>query len=407
MFKCTRGLELGRLLAGLEIHRVAGSTKLQLLSMNVRSLVMYPYLYERHMSNLMTGIFHFADKNNCRLRYGVADKEMIENDWCRTFWLMIEFINGETSNICFDMADWPEIAFFNGLDRCDLYVKRSYSKSVIAALPESYRRKIVPYGFYFACSSSMHKQELILGMAYWLNTAIWSSRYIPEASKSLAKLIIRYFSPEILTPDFLPLRMLEKIAGGEQRIFYQTRLWDPSKHHSHTLKSIHEINDTRMELVRKLSSEFGQNFVGGIIRDNYSERECPELLTRHGSDWASYLKLLAMSKIAVADTGLHGSAGSKLGEYFAAGRCVLSEPLNFRLPRYPLEGRDWYVYRTIDECVSLCRRLLANEPDVDRACRSAKAFYEQEVAPLAAVTSLIGQVESKLFKAVSEARPSA
>ena len=362
---------------------------------SIKSITIYPYLYERHVSPLLTAILAFCNNHGVPLKWQVIDSNYLANDWCGSFWVAVESEGNQATTFCFDMTDWPDIASPYGLDRCSVYVKRSYSATLINNLPSKLRRKIVPYGFYFACAGTYSDLETWTIFYYWLNTlnsrfvTVIRHGYVLDATKRFIKAVLKLMLNRQSIPDFLPLSHLTSMDGGDYKVFYQARLWDPATHKSFTLKTIEEINQTRIALVTQLRAALGEAYIGGIVPSAYAKKHCPELITPHGSDWASYLNLLSRCKIVVTDTGLHGSIGSKVGEYFGAGRCIVTEAINFVVPQPPEDGKHWFTYTTVEECIKICQNLIDNPVQVDAVCNHARAYYQDYVDPTKTVVDIL------------------
>ncbi len=307
--------------------------------------------------------------------------------------LRCELHSGEILDICFDMGDWPEIASIAALDACDIYVKRSLSYQHLSTLPEQYKAKIVPYGFYFACSQESLGMEFKAARAYWLDRLASGASNGYMASIFLARWIARALFKR--KPLFIPLSSLEAINGGENTVFYHARIWNPVHHRTHASKTIEALNNTRMNLVRTLKEGLGEKFIGGITPSEYASRICPELITPHGSDSASYMKLLSQSKIVITEEGLHGSTGSRLGEYFAANRCVVSEALYYEVPNQPINGKHWHVYNSVSECLEICQRLIEDPILIEETIQNISSFYNEYSSPQRTIFHLLEDKVSK------------
>jgi len=344
-------------------------------------IVIYPAYFARHMSHLLAGTIAYCNTHGVPLHYDLPSEEIITAQQKGAVTIVkCEYRDAEPIHICFDMADWPDIASMGALDFCDVYVKRSYSQPLLHALPSHYQAKIIPYGFYFACSQASLIGEFRAALANWRAGFVrsWGSPMgsaLTELFRWVARAVIKRSSA------FIPLSRLESISGGELMVFYHTRVWDPSGHKSSASKTLEELNETRISLVRKLKQELPDHFLGGITPSDYARRVCPELITPFGSDVNSYLELMAKAKIVITEEGLHGSTGSRLGEYFAAGRCVVSEALVYDVPRAPVNKQDWHEYHTVDECVEICKSLLNDANKVEQTIANARRYYSDWASP--------------------------
>ena len=83
------------------------------------------------------------------------------------------------------------------------------------------------------------------------------------------------------------------------------------------------------------------------------------------------------SAVCVASAGLHGSTGGKFGEYAAAGRAIVSEPLRYTVPGPFAAGENYLEYTTPEECVEQVRFLLAH-PEKIRAMQENNRAYTRD-----------------------------
>ena len=90
----------------------------------------------------------------------------------------------------------------------------------------------------------------------------------------------------------------------------------------------------------------------------------------------AYLHRMQHTEICVASTGLHGSTGWKLAEYVAAGRAIVTEPLQYTLPGGFEEGKNYKTYTSPAECETQLRQLLA-DPAAILAMAQHNAVYYQ------------------------------
>ena len=336
----------------------------------IRSICVHPEHIGRHTSNTISALHFFATQNNIPLSYDKAPSCFTDSFHPGVTFVHFQLTNDQTIKACYDMADWPQIASTTHLEHCDIYLKRSYLPEEINKLPSSLRAKILPYGLYFPFSPLSLKHELL---SYWSAIRSSNARSTSDLKEAALKGIwdtTRYILKN--DPPFTPLHKLESIQGGENTILFQVRLWDPKQH-----------------IVRALKSNFPTKFVGGITPTPYSEKICPELHTTLSPTPKNYISLLAQSKIVIAEEGLHGTHGAKLGEYFAAGRCILSEPSFYTLPHQPRDGVDYLEFTTPEKCVELVNDLLANPSKIDELISNARNLYKEKLNPVTATTSPI------------------
>jgi hypothetical protein len=99
----------------------------------------------------------------------------------------------------------------------------------------------------------------------------------------------------------------------------------------------------------------------------------------------TYLSLMHGSSICIATTGLEGSVGWKLGEYVAAAKAIVSEPLRSVQPGDFRPGRNYLEFRTPEQCVDAVQRLVDDPAHRLDMMRKNAAYYAAYVRPDALV----------------------
>jgi len=104
-----------------------------------------------------------------------------------------------------------------------------------------------------------------------------------------------------------------------------------------------------------------------------------------------YLAIMRPSAVGISSRGLFHSTPWKLSEYLSTGMAVVSQPLT-NAPLEPLvEGEELLFYRSEDECLAHCVRLLEDRDEAARLQTAARAYYERAVEPMATVRRLLRQ----------------
>lgn len=352
--------------------------------------MLYLQVYSRHHSYIVSGITLYCEAFGVALKHaGVPPAALRQHQQSLTF-AEFEFTSGVVKKVCFDMGDWPEFASFKALDYCDMYVKRSYSESHLEVLPVMYKKKVTPYGLYFACSSNRLNQEVKVVWSVFINTLLFQRDNLLGKFREVMSMLFKVGIKR--KPIYLPIDALESISGGNHFVFYHTRLWDPKLHRSHFGKTIKQLNNERIELVRALKNHLGERFRGGVMPSELASNLCPDLITPLESHESAYLKHLAAATVVVTEEGLHGSSGSRLGEYFAAGRCIVCEQPRFDTLKMPVNGIDWHLFQTPQECVELCEKLLKDDALVDKTMLNASTFYNENLKPLKTIQNIVAKL---------------
>lgn len=275
--------------------------------------------------------------------------------------------------VALDLNDHGDEFYPDGLDRCDVYFKRSFYRPDLERLAPALRSKVIPFGLNYACSVASSRRRILW---HWLGAEarrLWRSPRRVWAGARWRASMLKLFLQQ---PDY---RLFEQPpdAAAEPMVLYQTRVWEPEK----SSEDLEQINEQRVGLIRALRKALGPRFRGGVTPTAFARRLCPDVLLTESYRRADYIRMAKGCLIGVYTRGLHHSLAFKLPEYLAAALCVVSDPLRNELPRPLTAGRHYYEFRGPDECAAQCERLLSR-PDEVRAMRQANYdYYRQWVAP--------------------------
>jgi hypothetical protein len=200
----------------------------------------------------------------------------------------------------------------------DMYGKRSLTMSDAA-------EGIVPLGFHFNYSFGLHR-------LLW-KKGFFHSRNRVEILRSLDWLRITNMShldmrvPHLFSPP----------ADHGGKVIFYTRLWDPSRGtDQEERKRRHHMNEMRIQIVRTLRRM--ENNVSGIFPDTFARHTCPELLVpEEETTKQNYLSKLRSADIGIANEGLKGSPGWKIGEYVVGSKCIISTAVAPLIPAFDTE----------------------------------------------------------------------
>ena len=78
----------------------------------------------------------------------------------------------------------------------------------------------------------------------------------------------------------------------------------------------------------------------------------------------AYLQVIKEHNICIATTGLHNSISWKFGEYVAASRAILSEPLIYELPGNFENSKNYLSFNNEDELLNGTYSLLKNKDEL-------------------------------------------
>jgi hypothetical protein len=349
---------------------------------------------DAHNSKILTGLSDLSAQRRIDLKISKGyfpDRVNNLNLDRFTFWArVVDTESGLTRDICFDMQDSAGFHYPEMLEACDIYFKRSYRQENIARLAGPLREKVRPYGLNFACSSPCSKFDFHLRLSSLLEGRPISPKSKLKQMHTLYISYMRNWFPRFKEatsyfhiPPFPSL--FESIPNGSAppRIIFQTRAWDPRHQKWLSQAALRQLNDSRAETIRALRLEFGDAVIAGLKDESFAREHYPDCIASQNTDKTSYLRLLRDSTICVQTTGLYGSSGWKLAEYFAAGKCIVTEPILDILPAPLQEGKHILTFTNPQQCVSHCRYLLDNPESAMRMANENFLYYLSEVEPSA------------------------
>jgi len=116
----------------------------------------------------------------------------------------------------------------------------------------------------------------------------------------------------------------------------------------------------RAACIRKLKSEFGERFYGGLSHHEDAKKRYSDCLLPHrklSRKW-NYMRILPYYPICVTTAGLFGSVGWKLSEYVACSKAIVSEKMFCRLPGNFTERGNYLSFDTPEQCVERVAELV-------------------------------------------------
>jgi hypothetical protein len=297
-------------------------------------------------------------------------------------WLDVQRLGGAQSfRIAIDLADSATAFSQVGLQEADLYLKRHFVADSVAAMPETVRSKIRPYGLWMPClSRSARARFLAASMKLALlefARPIGALRLLKENASSFRGLP----TPTAIAAD--PGRPRESL------VVFQTRLWPPSENSA--AKDVDKVNAERAEMVRALRRALGNRFIGGIVADAFSRSFCPDAVVAEGTNRRAYVQLTHRAAVGVFTRGLHHTLGFRLPEYLGAGVAIVSEPIDDELLAPLEENRHYRAYRTMDECVAACDHLLSHPGESARMRDENARYFRLHCDPKAQIAQALRQ----------------
>jgi hypothetical protein len=279
-------------------------------------------------------------------------------------------------NIVFDTADgfnWilgtveQNLNFFHDKFRdVDYYFKRSYSD--ILQNFKSEKTKIFPMGLSYLVYP---ETQIIPSLSWKLKNLISKSDYLRhKAPLSLINLQAKDY-------EFFP------VINENIKILFLSRLWDPDEFSLAELKKeIIEMNKNRINYIKLCKDKFRKLFTGGLVDNDYSRKYAPELIvSKQVTEKRNFLQTIKEDVICIATTGLHNSISWKIGEYVAASRAIITEPLHYSLPGDFSENKNYLVFDDAESLVSKVELLLNDKNLLHQMMLNNLFYYNNYVKP--------------------------
>ena len=325
-----------------------------------------------HFSQLFAGLEFLAAKKKISLTYQLDPGKYPVN----IFKLQV---NGKI--IFFDLADYSGVNL-DLYNECDFYIKRMLLKTDHEQMP-----KLIPYGLYYPVyiSNDYLKFLFLKDLSYWK----YSLKYWPFFSRILK------LKDSIATNNFLKM---SSEPADTKKVIFRSRLWNAGEHHPKWKREKrNRLNDDRVKMNRLLRRELGADFAGGVRRDSFSEKICPDLLLSEKEFHRKiYLRELRKSSIGIMSPGLEESIGAKFGEYMAFGLAVITSPVNRYQFLGPLkEGEHYLEYNSTEECLEKTMALYSNDSLRRKMQQANIKYYNDWLHPGVKLQKLIEQIETK------------
>ncbi len=152
----------------------------------------------------------------------------------------------------------------------------------------------------------------------------------------------------------------------------------------------------------ELKKKYGGNFLGGIQKDNFSEKRLnnqkyKEVLLKYKEGHKNkYLNILKKCSIGVANQGLEHSIGWKMGEYLAHGMAIVSNPIEkFQLLGKFVDGENYLKYENVDDCVEKVDLLYKDKDLRENIQKNNRKYYHTYLRPDKKLQKLFNIISNK------------
>jgi len=284
----------------------------------------------------------------------------------------LKIIVNSSLRIFYDMADAHDVND-ESLAWADFYFKRSYN----AVIHNKISAKILPLDLnYMVKPEQVHWQSLT--RAFRLSTG--SERIKACLREFDIKNKISYL------PRINELRA-EPTQDEPFNVLFMCRLWEPEKDDHWQLSKEQqedriEINQVRVDCIRKLKREFGDEFTGGLAPTAYAQQHFSDVISSAAvTSKRNYIAQLKKYPVCISTTGLANSIGWKFGEYVALSRAIVSEKLHSQTAGNIQEQTNYLPFATADECVEQVQALRDDKARMLSMMQANHQYYTNHLAP--------------------------
>lgn len=319
-------------------------------------------IYDRnmHISSIIAGFLMLQNEEKIELKIVINEQDIVPHN-C----LALAEIEG--IKIAFDTLDgynWDQNLLEKFLEKVDYYFKRSYSAEKNCVFDIHLRQKIYPLGFNYHVT--------------YPGNPIDVPRGLNEKVRRILERIIRGYDNTYFVPAVFETQTTN---DSNHKILFMTRLWDPNIESTFIPEELERINNMRIAIIRELRKEYQDNFIGGVKRDRFSQRVCPDLIMDSKyTNRKRYLEIMKCSYICIGSMGLHESIGWKTGEYVAAGRAIVNEEFKYQIPNF-IEGINYFSYDSVEKCLSMVEELHKNPEKVIEMQKNNTKYYNNYLRP--------------------------
>lgn len=296
------------------------------------------YLFSPHLSQIYKGFQILEEK-------GIIDLKFIKKAGDLNKPIISVWINNKY-HIIYDTLDgfnWLDnkslednLLFFENNYPCDYYFKRNYHPKLL-----NYNK---------GSTRSIYNLEFNYDMSY--------EPIFRDIKRVLKDTIRKYSHLHYTNVDYKDFEYYFN-KNDQSKILFSARLWDPKDVESiEDSREREVINQNRINFIRACKKEFGNIFTGGLQDSELSRKLAKDLvLPNRKTNKLSYIRTIKDHDICISTLGLHKSNGWKLGEYIAASRVIISEPLFFTSKNF-IEGKNYLEISSTDSLISNIYRVL-------------------------------------------------
>lgn len=353
--------------------------------------IVYGNIVDPHLSQILAGYQLLQDDGI--LKYSTEyNPNYIKQKYIHNVLIEVNFNNG--LRICYDLADgyqsFIDMPKFDAiLDTVDFYFKRSCDFKINKSLNNN--QKIKPLGFNYPVSCQKNPYDRFV---YATNNPIdYAKKYVSYLRNIKKYQPFYYYDKFENTP---------KEHDRKYKILYSVRLWN---HQEITLESVQNgfpelelnkakqvldklqsdwksVTNERIEQIRALKETFGEQFLGGVIKNEYSLKIASDIIApKEIVNRLNYIQLIKGDYVCIANRGLYNSTGWKFGEYIAASRAIITEPLAYEVVGNFEENKNYLTFNSTEKLLNQAKYLLENPKKIFEIERNNHNYYNEYLRP--------------------------
>jgi hypothetical protein len=284
----------------------------------------------------------------------------------------LKLILNKSVCIYYDMSDAHTVND-NSLDWADFYFKRSYNSDIHSGIST----KILPLDLnYMVKSNEFNWQDLV-------------RTYQLSSGAERLKACIRELDVGNKVSYLPRINELQVKPNSDIpfKILFMCRLWEPEKDDHWQLTKEQqedriEINNVRVDCIRKLKKEFGNEFTGGLAPTVFAQKNYSDVVSSSAlTSKRNYISQLKQYPVCISTTGLAQSTGWKFGEYVALSRAIVSEKLHSQTAGNIQQNINFLEFATADECIEQVHKLRSNKEIMNTMMSANYDYYCNHLSP--------------------------
>ncbi len=313
-----------------------------------------------HCSQIITGFLCLQDQG-----WDIVLEDRSRDSTNPFFDLPIVLARYRGKTLIYDLWDGYQnpVGMRKALEAADIYFKRSFSREKNEKMFPEYAEKMYPLGFNYHLT---HKRNPI-------NEPLWKSFIKPFTGRTPE----RYFVPEVFEAE-------PRTATEAPKVLFLAQLWEEDEP-GLPLETVSErqyINHMRMEIMKGLRREFGENFIGGLVSSPLSQQRAPELvIPREKTERRAYLGLVHDADICIGTMGLYESIGWKTAEYIACAKAIVNEKLRYEVTGDFEAGKHYLPFTNAQECIQAVKELAWDPDRIDTMKQANREYYLNYLKP--------------------------